>query len=122
MDTKKRNTVGMRADKGWTPLIVLAIVGFILGAGIVFVVAVHDMWVGGTFRHYPTSLYVMAGLFGAVATLVLGVIFCWCADVIEEEFLDEPAEEKVAVTVIDRDENGAIEKVVTTEKKQPEKE
>jgi Na+-translocating ferredoxin:NAD+ oxidoreductase RnfG subunit len=79
------------------------------------------MWGGGAFRHYANSLYVIAGLFGAVATLVLGVIFCWCADVIEEEYLDEP--EKVITTKVSRDENGAIEKVVTTEtKKKPEKE
>ena len=92
-----RNTVGMRKDRGWYPLIVLCIVGFIMGAGVVFVVAIHEMWLGGPFRHYALSLYWTAGLFGAVFALVFGLIICWCFDVIEEEYLDPKEEEKVSV-------------------------
>lgn len=80
--------IKIRKDRGWQPLIVFAIVGFLLGVGAIFIVAIHNMWDGGQFRHYSYSLYFLAGLFGAFVVEIVGNVFAWAFNVVEEEYLD----------------------------------
>jgi uncharacterized membrane protein len=88
-EKKLRPTVAVRNDKGWLPLIVLSVIGFIFGAAIVFIIAVHPILDGCAIRQYPVSYYFFAGIFGAIFTLIFGVVYAWCVDVIEEEYLDK---------------------------------
>ena len=77
--------IGVRKDKGILPILVFAAVGFIMGVGIVFVVAIHDVMAGGSFRHYELQYYWMAGLFGTLASLLFCSMLAWAFHGFEEE-------------------------------------
>jgi len=85
----KKQTVGIRKDSSWWPWIVLALLGFFIGIGVVIVVAVHEMWMGGNFRYYPMQIYVFVGLIFAAIMVVVGAVLSWTFDVIEKEYLDD---------------------------------
>jgi len=68
----KKQTVGIRKDNSLWPWIVLALLGFFIGVGIVMTVAVHEMWSGGNFRYYSMQVYVFVGLVCAAIMVVVG--------------------------------------------------
>jgi ribose/xylose/arabinose/galactoside ABC-type transport system permease subunit len=88
-DENMAKQIGIRTDKGWLPIIVFVVVGFLLGVAMIFLIALHPIFDGLPMRHYPFQLYFLSGCFVAVATLVLSYIYAWAFHLVDEDLEGE---------------------------------